>query len=144
MNTGYAKTDRVAWLTVCLAIAAISVFSCLAWLARLHIVEPESLAAACLSGQGGWQCALREQLVLGFTRNAFGIAAVIIGILATVARWRSLALAAIACGAVGAVLYRYELSGVGLLLGALVLLRRPPQEIRQQDAGGEQPTQTGP
>jgi hypothetical protein len=143
-STFNSDTARDVWIAVCLSIAAIAVFSAIAWWARVQIVEPEAVAAACLSGQGGWQCALREQLVLGFTRNAFGIAAVIVGVLATVSRWRSVALLAIACGVTGAILYRYELSGVGVLLGALVLLRRPPQEARQQDAGGEQPTQATP
>jgi hypothetical protein len=140
------KSDRTrdAWIAICLPLAAIAVFSGIAWWARVQIVEPESVAAACLSGHDSWQCALREQLVLGFTRNAFGIAAVIVGVLATVSRWRSVALLAIACGVTGAILYRYELSGVGVLLGAFVLLRRPPQEARQQDTGGEQPTQSTP
>jgi len=137
-------TERAAWIAIGSVIVTVAGLSGLAWAARTMIVEPEALAAACLAGSDGWQCALREQLVLGFTRNAFGIAAVIVGILATVSRWRSLALAAVACGVVGAVLYRYELSGVGLLLGALVLLRRAPQDVGQQDRGGEQPAQPAP
>jgi hypothetical protein len=135
---------RTAWLTVAVTIAVVMMFSALAWAARLYIVEPDSVAAACLSDQSSWQCTLRHQLVLGFTRNAFGIAAVIVGVLATVSRWRSLAVVAIACGVFGAVLYRYELSGVGLLLGALVLLRRAPQEERQDNAGSEQRTEATP
>ena len=140
------QSDRArdAWLAISLTLAAIAVFTGIVWWARLQIVEPESVAAACLSGHDSWQCTLREQLVLGFTRNAFGIAAVIVGVLATVSRWRSVALLAIACGVTGAVLYRYELSGMGVLLGALVLLRRPPQETREQDAGREQPNQSAP
>src|SRR5690349_11590612 len=91
-----SERARNAWIAVGLTLATVAVFSALAWWARLHIVEPEAVAVACLSGQQGWQCALREQLVLGFTRNAFGTAAVIVGVLATVSRWRSVALLAIA------------------------------------------------
>lgn len=139
---------RADWLAIAAVVVFIAACSALAWWARLHIVEPELVAAACLADADGqqvaWQCSIRKQLVLGSTRNAFGIAAVIVGVLATVSRWRSVAALAVALGVMGAVFYRYELSGVGLLLGAFVLLRRPPQAVRPDNAGGEHRTQSTP
>lgn len=132
-----ASKRRTQLVPLLLVLLIVSVTSALMWAARQFLVQPESLAAACAAGQGGWQCWLREQLVLGFTRNVFGMTALIAGVLATVSRWRSLAVLAIVAGVAGAMLYRYELAGAGLLLGGLVLLRRPPIDVRQKERDGE-------
>lgn len=90
---------------------------------RMYIVEPEVVARACEANQAGWRCMVREYAVAGFLNNGFGLTALIAAALATVARSRWLALIAILAGVAGAVLYTFELSGVGLLLGALVWVR---------------------
>lgn len=111
------------------AFAIVTVLALIAMLAvamvvlRRQLVEPEALAQSCLAGLQSWQCTVREWLVFGFTRNAFGITSLIAALLAIVSQWRWLALLAVIAGVAGAVLYRFELSGVGLLLGALVLVR---------------------
>jgi hypothetical protein len=130
------STFRTHLIALLLVILVVGVTSALMWAARQFLVQPESLAAACAAGQGGWQCWLREQLVLGFTRNVFGMTALVAGVLATVSRWRILAVLAIVSGVAGAMLYRYELAGAGLLLGALVLLRSPT-DVRQKERDGE-------
>jgi hypothetical protein len=90
---------------------------------RYGVVEPESVAATCLAdGARGW-CWVRHALVVGFSRNLFALASLIAGIFATATRARWLAVIAIVLGVMGSILYRFELAGVGLLLGALVFAR---------------------
>jgi len=103
-------------------IVAIATAAMLA--VRFYLVEPEAVAAACTANNEGWRCALREFAVAGFLSNAFGMTALIAGAVATLIRWRVVALLAMLSGIAGAVLYTFELSGVGLLLGALVWVRR--------------------
>jgi hypothetical protein len=115
-----------SWLKTTLAIVMVVVVAglatTLAELARLYLVEPEALAQRCMAGDQSWQCTLREWLVRGFVNNVFGIASIIVGLLAMVSRWRTVAMVAMVIGITGAVLYRFELSGLGILLGALTLV----------------------
>jgi hypothetical protein len=102
---------------------------------RFYLIEPESVALACAANNTGWRCLLRELAVAGFLRNAFGITALISGAIATVIRLRVLAALAILSGIAGAVLYTFELSGIGLLLGALTWVHRvPAQHYGEQQA----------
>ncbi len=102
---------------------------------RIYLVEPEQVAAACVAGSGGWRCAIRNWAVAGFLNNYYGIAAVVFGIFATVMRSRLVALLAILAGVAGSVLYTFELSGIGVLLGALVWVRRaPPKSVAHAQA----------
>lgn len=103
---------------------------------RYGVVEPESVAATCL-GQTppGW-CWVRQALVVGFSRNLFALSSLVAGVLATATRFRWLAVIAIVMGVMGSILYRFELAGVGLLLGALVFARSDIE--RRKDAGSKQ------
>ena len=115
------------------AIVAIATSIMLA--VRFYLVEPTALAQACVADNSGWRCQVREFAVFGFLHNSFGITALIAGVLATVARWRVLALLAILAGIAAASLYTFELGGVGLLLGALVWVHRAPaQDASEQQA----------
>jgi hypothetical protein len=87
---------------------------------RLYLVEPETLAAACISNMQGWRCNIRQAAVMGFLHQVYGWTALLTGLFATILRWRWLALVAMLFGVAGAVLYTFELSGFGLILGALV------------------------
>jgi hypothetical protein len=91
---------------------------------RFHIVEPEAIAVACAAQDSGWRCALRDAAVFGFLHNVYGWTSLLAGAFATVTRWRWLALIAMLAGCAGAVLFTFELSGAGLLLGALVWTER--------------------
>jgi hypothetical protein len=102
-----------------------AIVTALASALRLRIVEPEAVAAACTAQGVGWRCALRGIAVVGFLNNVYGWTALLVGLFAVVSRWRSLALLALISGILGAVLYRFELSGVGLLFGALVWIQDP-------------------
>ena len=102
---------------------------------RFYLIEPEPMALACAANNSGWRCAVREIAVAGFLRNAFGLTALVAGVIVTVVRWRALALIAILSGVAGAVLYTFELSGVGLLLGALTWVHRGAHRAPTQDDG---------
>lgn len=92
-------------------------------LARWLVVEPATLGASCAANGEPLLCRFRSALVFGFTRDVFGVLSVVAGLFATLIRWRWVAAIAMFAGIAGAVLYRFELSGAGLLLGALVLVR---------------------
>jgi hypothetical protein len=108
------------------AFGIVAVATAVMLLVRFFIVEPEALAVACAAHSIGWRCSVREIAVLGFLHNAFGWTALLTGAFATIARWRWLGLLAMIAGIAGSVLYTFELSGAGLLLGALVWARRAP------------------
>jgi len=94
-----------------------------AWLARHLVVEPAAYAHACdPSPWAGW-CAARTAIIRTFVHQEIGWLALAAGIGATVWRRRWMARLALAAGAAGLVLYSFEPSAVGALLGALVLAR---------------------
>lgn len=93
---------------------------------RYGLVEPEGYGFRCESG-GPWWCAPRDALIVAFHTKAIGWFALAAGTLAFVARRRGAALAAAMCGALGLVLYNYDLSAVGFGLAVLVLARRGPK-----------------
>jgi hypothetical protein len=126
---------RVAPLLSLLAIVAAATAGMLA--VRFYLIEPQAVALACAADNVGWRCIVREFAVTGFISNAFGLTALIAGVIVTVVRWRALALVAIVSGIAGAVLYTFEFSGAGLLLGALVWVHRAPnQRDSKQQAQG--------
>jgi len=134
-----SSSDRWRTLGPALSFLGIlAVASAIALAVRFYLVEPEEVAAGCVAGGQGWQCWLRQWAVTGFLQNAYGIAAVILGILATAMRSRIVALAAVFAGVAGAVLYTFELSGLGILLGALVWVRRPPPKAVAQVQADQQ------
>jgi len=108
------------------AIAIIATATAIALTIRFYIVEPEAIAQACAANSAGWRCAIRIGAVYGFLHNVFGWSALLTGAFATVVRWRWLAAIAMVAGVAGAVLYNFELSGAGLLLGALAWSHRAP------------------
>ena len=122
-------------LVTIVAIASVALIA-----VRLYLVEPEAIALACASANEGWRCALREWAVFGFLRNIYGMVALIAGVLATITRWRWLALLAILAGIAGSVLYTFELSGVGLLLGALVWVHRSSKNRESEQQADATPT----
>ncbi len=104
------------WLAVLAAFA-------IAFALRYLLVEPEGYGFRCESG-GPWWCAPRDAVIVAFHTKAIGWFAFAAGTLAFIARQRGLALAAAMCGALGLVLYNYDLSAVGFALAVLVLVRR--------------------
>ena len=90
---------------------------------RHAVVEPAAIAQACDPAPWSGWCAARSALVRTFSTQALGWLALAAGVLATLGTWLAPARAALALGAAGLVLYCYEPSAVGALLGAMALNR---------------------
>lgn len=120
------------WIVAAVLAAAL--------LARYAWIEPAHIGYLCNASNGPWWCTLRRALILSFAFNGLGYASLILGVLALIVRWRSIALLALCFGVSGVVLYCYEFAAVGLLLGVLTLARAemPGIELGQPDGGGEQ------
>ena len=85
---------------------------------RLQLIEPDQVAQGCLR-QTQWHCYVRDIAIQGFVRHLYGPISVIAAVLAWwVGRW--LAVPAMLAGMAGVVLYDFDWSALGLLLGALV------------------------
>lgn len=97
----------------------------LALLARHLVVEPAHIAHACdPEPWAGW-CAARTLLIVAFSTHAIGWISLGAGIAATLTRSRLAAQVALVAGSAGLVLYSFERSAFGALLGLLVLARIP-------------------
>ncbi len=102
---------------------------------RLLLIEPDEVAKNCVLQAQQWQCQLRNIAIQGFARHLYGPISLGAAVLALfVNRW--LAVPAMMAGMAGMVLYDFELSALGLLLGALVLVRdrHTPVLSRQHQA----------
>ena len=95
----------------------------LAGLLRHWVIEPASFAHLCdPQPWHGW-CAARTLVIQGFVHQRVGWLALAVGLLAFATGRRRLAQLALAAGSFGLVLYSYEPSAIGALLGGLVLVR---------------------
>jgi hypothetical protein len=110
------------------AVAAVTAASTYA--VRYFVIEPRGMHEHCELQAGSTLCVFRRAVVVGFDWNVFSLASLALGVLALVLRVRSCAWAAVILGVVGALLYRIEFAGFGLLCGALALARPPfaPQD----------------
>lgn len=126
------RTRSVPWLSIALVAA-------LAAAARYMLVEPADIAHLCDSGGGPWWCAVRAGVILTFAHHALGYVALALGVVATVSRVRTVALAAALAGMAGLILYEFEYSAVALLLGLLVLARHAFAATCQADAASKHP-----
>lgn len=90
---------------------------------RHALVEHEPVAAACDAGQAGAACALRALAIVAFQDQRLGLAACALGVLALLWGNRGLALAGLATGGAGLVLYAAGPSAPAVLLSALAWLR---------------------
>ena len=90
---------------------------------RYGLIEREDLGLLCDTPAAPWWCSVRLLVIRAFLHDVFGLTSVA---LAAIAAWRrsgAFAVAAVAVGTVGMVLYGFTWSGVGVLGGALVLAR---------------------
>jgi hypothetical protein len=105
---------------LCAVVAALV----LASLARHRLVEPADLTARCDAAPWeGVACTLRTLTVQAFAAQRLGTLCLAAAAIATLARWRALAIVALAAGSAGLVLYSTLLSAPAVLLAALVLVR---------------------
>ncbi len=114
-------------------VAAFALF--LALVARLGLVENESLLAAC-GGPAGAACGTamvaRDALVQSFVGGQLGWLAMAAAAIGLVAHWRLAAWSAWVLGIAGMVLYNVELASVAALLALLLLARRPSARRQHQ------------
>ena len=118
-------------------VAALALL--LAVLARLGLVENESLLVACrglADPACGTALVAREAVVQSFVGGYLGWVALASAGLGLIAHWRFAAWSAWILGIAGMVLYNVEPASVAALL-ALLLLARRPSARRQQQAKDE-------
>lgn len=107
-----------------LKVFLIGALSAAALLAiRFLLIEPDEMARECLAHSGSLECNLRNAAIYGFSRHLFGPISLVAAVLAAIGALRPFAILAMVAGMAGVVLYDFELSAVGLLLGALLYLR---------------------
>jgi hypothetical protein len=120
--TGTRRVTGVRSLALPLALALLALV--LANLARHRLVEPADLTAACDAAPWeGLACSLRTMTVQMFAAQRLGLLSLAAAVVATVTRWRSLALVALAAGTAGLVLYSTLFAAPAVLLALLVLAR---------------------
>jgi hypothetical protein len=120
--TGTRRAAGVRSLALPLALALLALV--LANLARHRLVEPADLTAACDAAPWeGLACSLRTMTVQMFAAQRLGLLSLAAAVVATVTRWRSLALVALAAGTAGLVLYSTLFAAPAVLLALLVLAR---------------------
>lgn len=90
---------------------------------RLLLVEPDEMAQACMLDAQQWHCQLRMLAINGFVRHLYGPVSLIAALLAWLGDIRVFALLAMLAGMAGVVLYDFDLAALGLMLGALLLVR---------------------
>jgi hypothetical protein len=97
-----------------------------AWLVaallRYRLVEYEPAWTACADSGGPWWCTVRTAVNWTIGNRAFEILSVLAGGVAALGRSAALAYLALVAGVVGAVLYRFDFSAIGIIAGALVLV----------------------
>lgn len=112
------------WRAAAAPVGAVLAALVLASLARHRLVEPADLTARCDAAPWeGIACTLRTLTVQAFAAQRLGTLALAAAIVATLTRWRALAIAALAAGSAGLVLYSTLLAAPAVLLAALVLVR---------------------
>lgn len=127
------------------SIAAVFSFAALCaalWLTvRFLIVEPEGMEFRCIAEPGTWQCIFRNAAVYGFSRGVFGYLSLIAAALAAVGALRLFAAIAILSGMAGVIMYDFDTSAIGLLAGALLLLRFNWKARQRKQQGESGPAQ---
>lgn len=108
---------------------------------RYLVIEPDEVAEACLAYGVGLQCKLREAAVYGFSRQLYGPISLAAAVLGAIGALRPFAILAMLTGMAGVVLYDFDISAVGLLLGALLYVRL---NYRGQARNSEQHAQAAP
>jgi hypothetical protein len=158
-NSADSRVDR-RWLVY--GAVAIALVIAVTVVAKYRLIEPMAYAAACERHEGPWLgCQFRASLILLFFQNLTdltstpfartvadmagmlfapsiaGMSSAVLGILATLARNRGLALAAVAVGGSNIVLYHFDSGVIGVMLGLLVIAREAARGKQQATGEGE-------
>jgi hypothetical protein len=153
------RVDR-RWLGY--GAVAVALVIAVTVVAKYRLIEPVAYAAACERHEGPWLgCQFRASLILLFFRNLTdltsalfvktvadmastlfapsiaGLSSAVLGVWATLARNRGLALAAVAVGGSNIVLYHFDSGAIGVMLGLLVIAREASRGKREAAGEGE-------
>jgi hypothetical protein len=112
---------RADWM-VPLIVGALALT--LGLVARYLWIEPREMGLLCADVPTPWWCGPRLAAVYVHQYNGWGLAALAAGLIALTFRVYWLALAGMAIGLMGLVLYNAGLAAVGLLAALLVVMRR--------------------
>lgn len=126
MSAGTHDCAAPRWRRIAADALPVLLALAVATVARHAVVEPAAIAHACEPAPWSGWCAARTLLVHGFATQGIGWLSLAAGALATLRRHRALAQVATVAGAAGLVLYSFEPSALGALLGLMVLVRVPP------------------
>jgi hypothetical protein len=124
------KSNILSWLLI-LASLLLSL-----WL-RYSLVELAEFGFFCEGGGASWLCPVRWAIVQSFNSYGLGYFALFLGALATLTRSASVALGAGVVGMMGLILYNWDYSALGLLLGVLALARAQFEDYRYQHGAGQ-------
>ncbi len=104
---------------------------------RFFIVEPDEVATACVLQAAAFSCKIRNAAIFGFSRHLFGPISIVAAALAWVGAIRLFAIVAMVAGIAGMVLYDFDLSGFGMLLGAVLYIRLSLQRLNHSRTIGQ-------
>ncbi len=110
-----------------------------AWL-RYGFIEPPAIGNMCEDNNAPGWCGIRQVLVLGFNNYSYGIAALVVTLIALPSKKLAIAWLAAALGLFAVIMYCYYAGAVALLIGCLRLVRvqanrmaSPVDEHRQRN-----------
>ncbi len=106
--------------------------------ARSQLIEQNELGFFCDGGGQTGLCKLRWLIVQSFNTLGLGYFALFLGVLSTLTRSAFIGLLAGIVGVSGLVLYCWDYSAVGFLLGVLTLARAQFDDYRAQHRPGQQ------
>jgi hypothetical protein len=127
------KFNPLPWLSILAALA-------LALWARGHLIEQQDFGFFCDGGGQAFLCKVRWLVVQSFNHLGLGYFALFFGGLAALTRSAALALIAAIIGMCGLILYSWDYSAVGFLLGVLTLARAQFDDYRAEHRPGQQQT----
>lgn len=125
------KFNPLPWLTILAALALAL------WL-RGHWIEQDELGFFCDGGGKTLTCKIRWLIVQTFNHMGLGYFALFLGGLAVATRSAEVGCLAGIFGVAGLVLYNWDYSAPGFLLGVLTLARAQFDERRAQHGAGQQ------
>lgn len=96
---------------------------------RYMVVEQSSVGLACGAGLNTWLCSSRVIAIALFTNTVFGIAALAVALLNLLRPSLMLFAVALACAAMGLVLYNTQTAALAVGVLILSLARRAPETV---------------
>ncbi len=125
------KFNPSPWLLILFSLA-------LSLWVRSQLIEQSELGFFCDGGGQTPTCKIRWLIIQSFNTQGLGYFALFLGSLATLTRSAFISLLAGIVGVSGLVLYSWDYSAAGFLLGVLTLARAQFDEYRAQYRPGQQ------